>query len=196
MSKDRLPQLPYEVYSGVPPKRNLRDRIRGAFFDGMVTIDLTFCSFLAYDLDKRNPATPDFLQGRIVDIIGTAANIALLKTIYGVWDPAPDLRESTKGTRLENIANKLAENRPLLSALSGFLAQANWEVMQGLGIIPGTYDPGDFIAYGVGALGFVGLNYGAKYLEKRFGNSLIDNMNELSRLPSQVLSRVRTSINS
>lgn len=187
MRKEILPQSPYAAYSNTPTKRRFTDRIRGALFDGMVTVDLTFCSFLAYGLDRGNPVIPDFLQGRVVDTIGIAATAAFLKTIYKIWDPAPDLKEYVKGTKFENIGNKLIDKRPLLAAFGAFIGQANYEIMQGLGIMPGTYDPGDFIAYGIGTLGFVGLNYGAKYLENRFAGSILENTNKLSIITRQIL---------
>lgn len=147
--------------------------MRGQAF---ATVGLTLASVALTAVDRINPATPEFLQGRIVDTLGTTANAALLDTIYGIWDESSVIREIVKGSRFEKVGNYLASNRPLRSALYAFAGQATWEAMQGLGIIPGTYDPGDIVAYGVGALGWVGLNMAASYIQNRRTGFLSDQL--------------------
>jgi hypothetical protein len=154
----------------IAPKRGL-NRLMDVRKQAFATLNLTVASFALYGIDRLNPATPEFLQGRIVDTVGTTANAALLDTIYGVWDDSDSIRTMVKNTRFERVGYFFADNRPLKAALYAFVSQVNWEVMQGIGVIPGTYDPGDIVAYGVGALSWVGLNMAGRFVQNHFRNS-------------------------
>ncbi len=56
------------------------------------------------------------------------------------------------------------QNGTILSAGGAMAAQTIFEMGQGIGFFPGTFDPGDIIAYGIGALAWIGIDAAARRL--------------------------------
>lgn len=83
--------------------------------------------------------TPPYMVGRVRDIFAGAVQASAAKAILN------------------------SENTLALSAC-GFIANASSELYQGIGWEQGTFDPGDFVAFGVGAIAWGLFDKSAKLL--------------------------------
>lgn len=121
--------------------------------------------------------TYSLLQGRMVDCVGTMAQCALFEGIE--YSLRPRFEEEEMGVA-DRVSPFFLKHRTTFAASTLFTANVSYEVMQMYNILPGTYDPGDFVAYGLGALGWAALHRSAKYL---YDSGLTDPINRALRFP-------------
>lgn len=118
--------------------------------------NLLVCAALYLKEYDKSVYTYSLLQGRMVDSVGVMAQCALAEAVASL---SPEFQ---------------VKHRTAWAISLTFSANVLYETMQLYQLLPGTYDPGDFIAYGVGALGWAALHRGARCL---YDSGLTDPIN-------------------